>query len=51
MFKLNNKKIIILFYVIDFDCYEFVFISEDRLLIKKELLIILRMIMNELLLL
>lgn len=42
---------IILLYILDFDCFEFVFISEDRLLIKKELLIIIRMVMNELLLL
>lgn len=40
---------IILLYILDFDCYEFVFISEDSLLFKKRLLVIKKNLVNELL--
>lgn len=47
MFKLNNKKIIILFHVTDPDCYELVSISEDRSSTKKEPPTTLRTTTNE----
>lgn len=50
MFKvkvLNLKSIIIMLYIVDFDCYKFVFMSKFRILIKLGLILVIRIVINE----